>query len=374
MMRFSMFDVSVKSFEEFLGKREVGLSPRVSFVEDKNVDYDLLRGFLKVSKERNHWSNFGPVSRYLESSIEEILGLQSGRKAVMCSSGTSALLALVGLENIKAGKKLKWVVSAYGFIASHIGPLSDAIVVDCDERGVLSLESLKALKEPWDAVLLTNPFALCSSFENLQEYCEAKGKVCLIDNAAALINEARSVGPETNELISFHHTKPWGFGEGGCAIVEAADEANFRSLLNFGNPVQKSERSQVSNWKMSDVAAAFILQRLACMDDWAQGYATQLRRVQLIASEFGFLPLNPVPENALLGNVPLLAPFELTWTDLENSFVVLNKYYIPLQEHHQNAGAIFRKIVNFPCHTGVERLSDSEIAQVFLGLAKSAGR
>lgn len=360
-----MAGVTLDSFTKFLGDEAAAADSKVSFVEDKSVDLELVQGFLDVSKKKNHWSNFGPVSLYLENVIEELLGLSSSRKVIMCSSGTSALQALIGLEDIKAGRRLKWVVSAYGFIASHIGPLADAVVLDCDEKGILSLEALKNLDENWDGVLLTNPFALCPSFKETQDFCEAEGKACLVDNAGAFINEARGAGPDSNELISFHHTKPWGFGEGGCAIVDKGDEADFRSLLNFGNPKQKTQRAHVSNWKLSDVSSAYILQRLAHLGEWSERYKRQSKRVQTIGAEYGFRPLCPVPPEAVLGNVPLLSPVKVDWKGLDNPYVTLNKYYIPLAGKHENARSIFSRVINFPCHSGVEDLKDAELSQVF---------
>ena len=37
-----------------------------------------------------------------------------------------------------------------------------------------------------------------------------------------------------SEILSFHHTKPWGFGEGGAVICETFDEKIVRQLINFG--------------------------------------------------------------------------------------------------------------------------------------------
>jgi dTDP-4-amino-4,6-dideoxygalactose transaminase len=63
--------------------------------------------------------------------------------------------------------------------------------------------------------------------------------------------------------ISFHHTKPLGFGEGGAVIIDKKYEPALRSLINFG--IGYSDEywmREGNNGKMSDLAAAYIIQYL----------------------------------------------------------------------------------------------------------------
>ena len=63
--------------------------------------------------------------------------------------------------------------------------------------------------------------------------------------------------------ISFHHTKPLGFGEGGAIIVDKKYEKNIRCLINFGiDLTEKYWVKEGNNYKMSDISAVYILQYL----------------------------------------------------------------------------------------------------------------
>ena len=63
--------------------------------------------------------------------------------------------------------------------------------------------------------------------------------------------------------ISFHHTKPFGFGEGGAIIVDKKYEKNIRCLNNFGIGLTDNYYvKEGNNNKMSEVSAVYIIQYL----------------------------------------------------------------------------------------------------------------
>src|SRR5689334_2412312 len=82
----------------------------VPFIEQKCPDFRQLSEILRLSSDSGYWTNFGPISALLESSLEHYLNLPASRAVVMCASGTAALLALIALKEHRAGRGLRWVV------------------------------------------------------------------------------------------------------------------------------------------------------------------------------------------------------------------------------------------------------------------------
>src|SRR5438270_12831437 len=78
-----------------LAKSRLRPARPVPFIEQKCPDFRQLSEILKLSSDSGYWTNFGPVSSLLESTLEHYLGLPVSRAVVMCASGTAALLALV---------------------------------------------------------------------------------------------------------------------------------------------------------------------------------------------------------------------------------------------------------------------------------------
>lgn len=336
---------------------------KLDFIENKKIDYHSLEDILSVSKKNNHWANFGPVAGLVEAHIHEMLNLPDHRQVVMCKSGTSALHTLVNLYEIKSNKKLKWVISAFGFVASKIGPLHDAKVIDCDENGLLDIKILSQLpSDSWDAVLFTNTFAICQDLSPLVKLCQKLGKLIIIDNAVGLNSLWRNTNP-VNEAISFHQTKPWGMGEGGCLIIDKKDEELTRSLICFGLNETIDHRQYYSNEKIAEINAAIILQRLKNWSQWSDLYIMQFQRIVLLGKEMGLNSMVDSASEVIHSNIPFLTPYHIKKTELSNQRFVIQKYYRPLEKGNEVATNIYSHIINIPCHSELVKLSDEAILE-----------
>jgi dTDP-4-amino-4,6-dideoxygalactose transaminase len=331
----------------------------IPFVADKDVNWQRVQVLLSESKACNRWSNFGPVSRRLEAKIHETLDLTRDLAVVVCSSGTSALQALVAMEDNRAGRRLKWCVSAYGFYCSVQENLLQARVIDCDDQAMFPLAEIPGVEA--EALVVTNVFGSLGSTEPYRVAARKRGIPMVVDAAKDFHAGAR--GP--NEMISFHHTKPWGFGEGGCAIVQADDEEAFRRLISFGVSPEAIDPRGL-NGKMSDVAAAFILSRLEEMEALSPRYRAQYQRILQLGLSEGYQVLGGVMSHpGVPASVPFVAPHPV---DLKpNEHLTLGKYYRPVGPG-QTARKIFASIINVPCHPGVEVLPDRTISQVLAEL------
>lgn len=331
-----------------------------TFVEAKQVDWSRVREILQLSETSNHWANFGPVTTALEQFLARVLGLPKNRCVVMSSSATTALYAVVGLHEFKLGRPLRVVACAYGFFSTNIGPLKDVRLLDSDARGMLSLDALDQCDpESYDAVLVTNLFGLNAELAAYRAFCRARRKILIVDGATALSGVDRCAADGDDEVISFHHTKPWGIGEGGCAIVARDDAPAIRKLLNFGVGLPQAVAHYASNGKISDYASALIIDRLERLPVWSSYYRAQYDRLGRIADDLGIPSLSGNNLDVVSAHLPLVAPSPVSAEFLLTLPMTFRKYYRPLGNgSHPKAERLFAHMVNIPAHSGMAAVAD----------------
>jgi dTDP-4-amino-4,6-dideoxygalactose transaminase len=343
------------------------------YVEDKPVDWQRVHEVLELSRRANHWTNFGPVSQALERALEFVLELPPDRAVVACSSASAGLTVLAGLHAVKRGRPLHWVVSAYTFAVQHTGVFSNATVVDCDDRGIIDLAAVKELpKNGWDGMVVTNVFGVLENFDCFAEFCRKRGKAMIVDSAGAMLGLDRTAPNLPAEAISFHHTKPWGVGEGGCVIVDRADVPLIRSALNFGMGGPADLKPFAGNGKISEFGCALILDRLERLASWTCFYRGQRKRIAKLCRKVDLPLLARIPKDAVLAGLPVLAARPIGASQLADRPFDMGKYYPPLEKGHPNAARIFSRIVNIPCHSGMAGIPNDVIEAVLRDLATPA--
>ncbi|WP_119302990.1 DegT/DnrJ/EryC1/StrS family aminotransferase [Dongia deserti] len=346
---------------------------RVRYVENKCIDWERVREIAALSERAGQWANFGPVSTALERSLEFILNLPNDRAVIMCASATVGLQALAGLEAAKRGRSLRWAVSAYTFFSQRVGTYAGAMVVDSDDHGLVDLDAIAASPdETWDGLVVTNLFAGLPSARAFADFCCARDKAIIVDSAAALFGPDRTWAGHPNETISFHQTKPWGVGEGGCIIVDRPDATLARSIINFGVGAPLAAQPFAGNGKISDVAAAVILERLERLPSWAARYDAQRRRIESLCSEIGVPLLLQAPREALLASVPALSAQPIKQEDFRSIEFDLGKYYPPLDDSCRTARGIFERIINIPSHCGMSAVETRALVRVLERLLPDA--
>jgi dTDP-4-amino-4,6-dideoxygalactose transaminase len=331
----------------------------IEFIEKKSFNLDKIKELLQISHDLNHWTNFGPISIFTEKQLEIILQVPENRRVILCSSGTAALFGLVNMYNYLAGKSLRWVVSSFAFHCSRQGPLANATIVDCDETGMLDLKNVNL--EQCDGIVITNPFGIKDNIEEYRLFCEKHQKILICDSASAF--DALKTH-DVDEAISLHHTKPWGFGEGGCVVISCDNEAIFRSMINFG--IKKDDTKHLStNAKISDISAAFISQRLDNMSAISKDYQNEFKKIVGIGERLGIKCLINREINHCPHSVPLL--WDKPINQLDNPYIKLHKYYLPL-DNTKKAQSIYNRIVNFPCHPELKVIDDVLLEQCMRSL------
>ena len=346
----------------------------VPFIENKIYDFRRLSDLLSLSISQNHHANGGPVSRLLETLVAYLTRQPDQRRVIAVSSGTTALHMACGLHGLKAqNPDFRWVTSAFNFFSARVGPLSGAMVIDCDPHGGFDLDALRALPpDSYDGVIYTNVFAQHSDWEEVAAFCAHHGKSLVVDNATGLLDrpqEALRPG-SLIEIISAHHTKPWGVGEGGFLLCDAEDEATLRQLANFASLLPDEVAFAASNYKISDLSAAAIIDRLERMPSWVPHYVAQQDRMHALMTDVDAADIKPFLGSTIplspRAHTPFLCPVPVDAPRVAGS-VTLRKYYRPLPalEPTPNAEDLFARIFSLSNAPEMQLASDDEIvAQV----------
>lgn len=333
---------------------------KIAFVEQKAPDLSRVDALLKLCGSENHWANRGPVYRLLQQRLKSYLNLPSGCCAVPVSNGGVALEVMARLHAKHAGKKLRWVASAYSFQNLGRGYFNDATFVDCDAGGLLSLAALEALDpESYDGIIVTNPFGLYSDLSAIVDFAKRTGKALLADNAAGFFADIPDL---PWQAFSLHHTKPFGMGEGGVAVVPQEEEEALYSLVDYGPNLAEEDRAHwFQNGKISDISCAMILDRLVQAEEWIPGNLEQRERVIELAAQMDLRPLYRPDTGIPMTSIPLLYSRPITQERVDSTrFAVFAKYYRPLADL-PNVTHIYQHLVNVPCHADMAALSDDQI-------------
>lgn len=291
-------------------------------------------------------------------AFHDYFGLGPERAVVPCANGGIALEALARLHDVHAGKRLRWIVSSFSFLNLGRGYFNAATVVDCDAQGLLSLDELAEYPlNSYDGVVVTNPFGLCKDFDRYRDFACRHDKALLLDNAAGVCSSI----PELDyQSLSLHHTKPFGMGEGGLAVLPLSEAEEFFGLIDYGTLAPNRTECWLNNGKLSDLTCAFHLDRLERSPEWVPRYEIQAKRVLCIARQVGLRPLLSFGDSIVATSLPFLSNRSISVSHLVNPLLTLGKYYVPLVQSSQ-ARAIYERIVNIPSHPNVELLHADDL-------------
>lgn len=241
----------------------------ITWVPKKKINTDRVNELLAISTETNHFTNGSPVVALLEQRTREVCKIDDSKAVVCVSNGTVALWAAVAAIELYHNKDLRMCTQSFTFPASAQGYLDTVKIVDIDQDGGLDLN---AVDPQCDGIIVTNIFGNVVDIQKYERWCSEHNKFLLFDNAATAntyYKGKNSSNYGTAATLSFHHTKPIGFGEGGCIIIDSKYERALRSIMNFGIDTTSSSgkwHRKGGNYKMSDLQAAYILQYLDGFD------------------------------------------------------------------------------------------------------------
>lgn len=339
----------------------------VSFVENKTIDLHRVGDFLGGAAMFNRWANRGPAWHAVSDAYQAYFANLDGMRIVPVANGGIALEALANMLSLRAGRPLRWCVSSFSFFNTGRGLFADAVTVDCDATGLLSVDAVRALDpDSFDGLVVTNPFGLVKDFGPYVAWQQQTGKPLLIDNAAGI---GPAVPGIAYQSFSLHHTKPFGIGEGGLAVVPEDEFEEFLGLLEYKPLPSEARPYWINNGKVSELSCASHLVRLETAPSWVPRYHEQAQRIADLAAAAGLRPLLPacVPgadsTDAPAMSLPFVAPYPVSIAELRNDRFCMAKYYKPLAST-ANAEDLFAHLLNVPSHPDMAQVSDSAIRNV----------
>ena len=332
-------------------------------------------------------SNGGPCVTLVENRLREVLCISNTHAVVAVANASLALSAIAlaidmrrRLTSRNLGPVAQYATQSFTFPSSVQGAFRDrTVVVDVDPSGELDLA---AVPPDCEGLVVTHPFGYAGNVEQYRSWwLENATRVLIFDNAAApftRVGGRNTCMLGTASIVSLHHTKPIGFGEGGVAIVEADLEPLIRRAINFGysKTVPLPWEAMATNMKMSELAAAACLVRL----EEAQSLFEHGRRLLdllrglLAGSSFKVLldeeatanHIDTVPA-ALCVLAPTVESAAELRIELRQKGFSVQQYYRPLQtDGCPNAVSIYNRILCFPCHEEISRLHVETIVRMLL--------
>jgi dTDP-4-amino-4,6-dideoxygalactose transaminase len=244
------------------------------------------------------YTSWGPLALELEERLCRRFSLPVGG-VVSASSGTSALTAaILTAAGRAAGRRGLAIVPALTFVATAASVESCGYtlrIADVDpETWQLDPERVAARTDLDEVAIVipVAPFGRPVSQTAWLEFRKRTGIPVVIDGAATF--EAAASQPERilGELpvaMSFHATKAFATGEGGCvASTETGVVEQIGQALNFGFSGSRDSATPSLNGKLSEYHAAV---GLAELEGWNARQEATARVLDLYRSSFNSLGL-----------------------------------------------------------------------------------
>ena len=240
----------------------------INWVPKKSINHNLVKTYLSNTEETGHFTNYGPNVRLLEEKTRQYFEIDETKAVIVVNNGSTAIQVLAAAIEYVQNRDLKWATQGFTFPPSAQCNLSDVAIVDIDREGGIDIAQID---DSIDGVIITNIFGNVVNIDKYETWARENNKYLIFDNAATCYTFYKvkyCVNYGVGCGISFHHTKPFGFGEGGAIIVDKKYEQAVRCLINFGIGLTSEYFvKEGTNGKMSDVSAVYILQYWDTMFD-----------------------------------------------------------------------------------------------------------
>ena len=329
---------------------------KINWVPDKKINTLRINNLINNSIKNNQFTNNGPNVQLLEQIIRDKLQIDNNKAVIAVTNGSIALHSLTSAIQYYHKININWATQSFTFPPSAQGTLSNTKIIDIDKDGGINLNDLD---NEIGGIIVTNIFGNIVDISKYEKWAKDNNKFLIFDNAATPFTfyKGKSCCNYGHGCtISFHHTKPLGFGEGGAIIVDKKYENNIRCLNNFGiNLTENYWVKEGNNYKMSDISAVYIIQYLDNFDNIVKKHKELYKylKTQIINNS---LPIKLFPSFHDNDNIMpscfciLFDKYDdkIRLKLLENN-IFCRKYYNPLKET-KNTVEIYNKILCLPCN------------------------
>jgi len=251
------------------------MKPFIPVFRPRLPDAERLLPYLRRIDASRIYANWGPLTTELEQRLARTFGL-SQPAVVSASSGTAALVgAMLASAGRATSARPLAAVPAFTFVATAIA------VEQCGYRPYLldvdphdwSLDLEKLERHPLlhqiGLVVVVAPFGRPANQAACRCFRERTGIPVVIDGGGSFEAVCRNPGETLGAIptaLSFHATKSFAMGEGGCVVT--TDEplaSDVARALNFGFESSRNSVAASINGKLSEYHAAV---GLAELDQW----------------------------------------------------------------------------------------------------------
>lgn len=306
----------------------------ISWLPQKSVDPSELISGLKVCEETNRWANGGTFTKELALCVHELLGLSPSLTVIPTCSGTAALHALVEVYQRRSPTR-KWEVSDFAWSSSWSGPLATANVVDIDENSLLLVPKL------------AESYRVVTTFGGFQTWEDSSFPSRSVVDHCSSIDLVREE-PGLGSAISFHHTKPWGFGEGGAIICPKDLESEILEVCGY-------EVCNFSlNRKMSELAALVILQYFQHYQEIRAKHRYLYELFRYFLADISEVVCLPSLSASFPAWFPLVFSRYVGKDEFLSQGVEVMKYYAPYYAGEHLAMSVFSRLLCFPIHSDLD--------------------
>ena len=321
---------------------------------------------LKIEKCINskHLTNEGINVVQLQKNIKNLFKINDDKEVLLTCNGALGINALIGGLNMYYNKKLKWAVQSFTFPCSKQGLLIDSIIIDIDENMGPNINELENKINEYDGIIITNCFGASTNIEIYETFCKKNNKLLLFDNAASSLTYYKNqniLNYGVGCMVSLHHTKPIGFGEGGFIVFDKKYLESMEKTICFGFTKNDKYNFNIyaNNYKMSELSCIYITEYLLNVDK-IYNYHTKIisyfidsinknnlnNKIKLIKNFSNF-------EESLMSTIPIVFNYKVNTDFFINKNIEAKKYYYPLDNTSINSVELFDKIICLPLNTDI---------------------
>lgn len=230
--------------------------------------------YIRKAIENHKICGDGEFTKKCNHKIEEMTGT---KKALITTSGTSALEIAALLANIQSGDEV--IMPSYTFVSTaNAFVLRGAKIVFVDIRpDTLNIDETlieKAITNKTRAIVPVHYAGVACEMDTICEIAE-RHDLLVIEDAAQAVNayyKGRALGSIGDfGCFSFHETKNYSSGEGGAILVNREDAIERAEIVREkGTNRSKFFRGQVDKYTWVDMGSSYLQSELNCAYLYAQ--------------------------------------------------------------------------------------------------------
>jgi dTDP-4-amino-4,6-dideoxygalactose transaminase len=347
----------------------------IDWVPKKNINIDNINNKIFECLENKNFTNNGKNVIELQKNIKNIFKIENTKEILLTCNGSMGLNALVSGFNIYFNKKLKWIVQSFTFPSSVQGNLIESKIFDIDENMGPDINLLIKNKNDYDGIIITNCFGTSVNIELYENFCTKNNKILIFDNAASCFTTYKNknhLNYGNGCIVSLHHTKPIGFGEGGFIIFDKNYLESMEKAICFGYTKSNKYEYNIyaNNYKMSEIACIYINEYLQNMNNIYNHHISLIKyfidkmkkynlKIKLIKNFSKY-------DESLMSCIPILFENKIGTDIFIENKIEAKKYYFPLDSSCTISNKLFENIICLPLNIDI----DENIVDYYINIIK----